>query len=141
MPEPIQIGQSVHIPAKAISIKAVRSSGPGGQNVNKVSSKIELRIDLDCIQGLSLEVFDRLRYLIRNRMDANGYWTITSSKTRDQLKNIDDARLKVVETISEAMDIPAIRQATRPTKGSRVRRMEDKRRVGEKKRGRGGNFE
>ncbi|MFZ1614719.1 MAG: alternative ribosome rescue aminoacyl-tRNA hydrolase ArfB [Holophaga sp.] len=138
MPEPIPIAAGVQVPAEAISVKAVRSGGPGGQNVNKVSSKIELRIQLEAIQGLTPEALVRLRHAVRNRLDGEGRWMIISEKTRDQAKNLEDARAKAVQVIAAAMVPPTPRHATRPTRGSKLRRLDDKRQAGEKKRQRGG---
>lgn len=138
MAEPIPIAAGVQVPAEAISVKAVRSGGPGGQNVNKVSSKIELRIQLEAIQGLTLEALVRLRHAVRNRLDGEGRWMIISEKTRDQAKNLEDARAKAVQVIAAAMVPPTPRHPTRPTRGSKLRRLDDKRQAGEKKRQRGG---
>jgi len=138
VPEPIPIAAGVQVPAEAISVKAVRSGGPGGQNVNKVSSKIELRIQLEAIQGLTPEALVRLRHTVRNRLDGEGRWMIISEKTRDQSKNLEDARAKAVQVIAAAMVPPTPRHATRPTRGSKLRRLDDKRQAGEKKRQRGG---
>ncbi|MBK8792264.1 MAG: aminoacyl-tRNA hydrolase [Holophaga sp.] len=132
------IAAGVQVPAEAISVKAVRSGGPGGQNVNKVSSKIELRIQLEAIQGLTPEALVRLRHAVRNRLDGEGRWMIISEKTRDQAKNLEDARAKAVQVIAAAMVPPTPRHATRPTRGSKLRRLDDKRQAGEKKRQRGG---
>ncbi|MCE1228591.1 MAG: aminoacyl-tRNA hydrolase [Firmicutes bacterium] len=141
MPDPIEIAPGIVVPAEALAVKAVRSGGPGGQNVNKVSSKIELRIRLEGIQGLTPEALDRLRHAVRNRLDAEGRWIILSDKTRDQLKNLEDARAKAVQTIAEALVPPVPRRATRPTKASKTRRLEGKRIAGEKKRMRRKDYE
>jgi ribosome-associated protein len=138
MAEPIRVNASVRVPAEALSVKAVRSGGPGGQNVNKVSSKIELRIQLEAIEGLAPDALERLRHAVRNRLDGEGRWMIISEKTRDQAKNLEDARAKAVQIIADALVPPVPRRATRPTKGSKTRRLDGKRMVSEKKRQRGG---
>jgi ribosome-associated protein len=138
MPDPIQVAASVRVPADAIAVKAVRSGGPGGQNVNKVSSKIELRIQLEAIEGLALDALERLRHAVRNRLDGEGRWMIISEKTRDQAKNLEDARAKAIQIIADALVPPVPRRPTRPTKGSKTRRLDGKRMAGEKKRQRGG---
>jgi len=138
VPDPIQISNGVVVPAEALTVKAVRSGGPGGQNVNKVSSKIELRIQLEAITGITPEALNRLRHAVRNRLDGDGRWMIISEKTRDQSKNLEDARAKAVHVIAEALIPPTPRHATRPTRGSKTRRLEAKRQVGDKKRQRGG---
>ena len=142
MADPIHLGAGVRVPAEAIRVKAVRSGGPGGQNVNKVSSKIELRIRLEAIEGLTPDALDRLRHAVRNRLDAEGQWMIISEKTRDQAKNLEDARAKAIQAIAEALVPPTPRHATRPTRASKTRRLEGKRMTSDKKRQRSGrNFE
>lgn len=138
MAEPIQVDASVRVPAEALSVKAVRSGGPGGQNVNKVSSKIELRIQLEAIEGLAPDALERLRHAVRNRLDGEGRWMIISEKTRDQAKNLEDARAKAVQVIADALVPPIPRRPTKPTKGSKTRRLDGKRLVSEKKRQRSG---
>ncbi len=138
MADPIQVDASVRVPAEALTVKAVRSGGPGGQNVNKVSSKIELRIHLDAIEGLTPGALERLRFAVRNRLDGEGRWMITSEKTRDQVKNLEDARAKAVQVIAAALVPPTPRRPTRPTFGSKTRRLEGKRLASEKKRQRSG---
>jgi len=103
MADPIQVDLTVRVPAEALTVKAVRSGGPGGQNVNKVSSKIELRIHLEAIEGLTPGALERLRYAVRNRLDGEGRWMITSEKTRDQAKNLEDARAKATLVIAAAL--------------------------------------
>lgn len=139
MAEPIDVASTVRVPADAIEVRAVRAGGPGGQNVNKVSSKIELRVDLSRVEGLEPDARGRLRALCHGRLDADGHLLVTSQKTRDQPKNLADARDKVRALIAQAMIRPVKRRATRPTRASVERRIEEKKKRGERKRWRKGD--
>jgi ribosome-associated protein len=128
VPEPILVPPDVIVPAEAISIRAVRASGPGGQNVNKVASKVELRIDIDSVRGLDEDARQRLRALCGRSLDAEGLLVVTSQRTRDQRLNIDDAYDKVRKLVARALERPRARRRTRPSRTSVERRLADKRR-------------
>jgi ribosome-associated protein len=129
----------VTIPAIDLAWSAVRASGPGGQNVNKVASKVELRFALATTTALDARTKMRLRTIARSRIDRDGVLLVTSQLTRDQQRNLDDARDKLAALVREALVEPTVRRATRPTLGSKRRRLDDKRRVGEKKASRRGD--
>jgi ribosome-associated protein len=124
----------VVIPARNLSWSSSRSSGPGGQNVNKVSSKVDLRFDVDQCSVLSPAVKQRLRARCRRRLDANGLLVLVSQATRDRERNLDDARERLAALIRAALVEPKTRKPTRPTRSSRERRLSDKKHTAERKR-------
>lgn len=137
MSEPIAVAPGIVVPAAAIAWRAVRSSGPGGQNVNKVASKVELRVDLGAVTGLSADARARLSAAAATRLDADGRLLLTSQRTRDQVRNLEDARDKVKRLVEAARHVPRKRRATRPTAGAKDRRVREKKETAERKRGRG----
>ena len=134
--ESLWISPSVSIPPSDLSWEASRSSGPGGQNVNKVASKVELRFNLPGTRALSAEVKERLAQLAATRLDADGWILIVSQLTRDQGRNLDDALDKLRQLIARALVRPTPRRPTRPTRASKERRLNEKRRHAERKQGR-----
>lgn len=136
MIEDLAVRPGVVVPRDAMSVRAVRSSGPGGQNVNKVSSKIELRVDLGRIRGLDPGATTRLRALCMGDLDAEGHLLVVSQRTRDQPRNLEDALEKVRSLVARALVRPRPRRATRPTRGSVERRIAEKKRRGQTKAGR-----
>lgn len=126
MLEPLVINALVTIPGEDLSWCAARSSGAGGQNVNKVASKVELRFDLPNCTVLAPAVKERLAPLVRNRLDAEGKVLIVSQRSRDQRFNLDDALEKLKELILQALIPPKPRRPTKPTRGSQERRLSSK---------------
>lgn len=136
MSEPISVTDGVRIPARALTLRTVRSSGPGGQNVNRVATKVDLRVDLDAVEGLTEPARRRLRALAGRRLDAQGRLRVTSQATRDQSRNLQDARQKVRRLVLAALPEPRLRRATRPSTVARETRLVTKKRRGDLKRGR-----
>jgi ribosome-associated protein len=123
----------MHIPPEQLEFTFVRSSGPGGQNVNKVASKAQLRWNPGKSGLLSPEVLERLETLYPSHFTKDGDLLITSQKTRDQLKNREDCLEKLQKMILKAITIPKPRIPTKPTKGAIRRRLEDKGKNAQKK--------
>jgi ribosome-associated protein len=134
--EAIRVGPHVTIPASALALRAVRSSGPGGQNVNKVASKVELRLDLARVEGLTDAQRQRLTALAAPRLDAEGRLLVTSQRTREQARNLEDAREKLRALVARALAEPRRRHPTRPTAAARAARRRVKARRAERKRAR-----
>jgi len=127
MAEAIRIARGIVVPEAAVEWRAVRSSGPGGQNVNKVASKVELRVDLAAVGGLSAPARARLAALAAARLDGEGRLLVTSQRTRDQHRNLEDAREKVRKLVERAMREPRPRRLTQPSRAATERRLRQKR--------------
>ena len=115
----------------------VRSSGPGGQNVNKVSSAVQLRFDARHSPALTNAVFLRLKPLAGRRMTRDGVIVITANRFRSQERNREDATDRLIDLIRKATVPPKHRRPTRPSRGAKQRRLDSKRRQGNMKKNRG----
>lgn len=129
----------ITIPGGELAIAFARSGGPGGQNVNKVSSKVELRWNPAESAALSPDERDWLLQRLRSRLTTDGTLIVTSTATRDQLKNRDDATSKLALIVRTALDRPKPRKATKPSRAVKRRRVADKRHRAEVKRSRRGD--
>ncbi len=112
----------------------IRASGPGGQNVNKVASAVQLRLALDDIAGLTAEVRTRLARLAGRRLTEDGVLVITARRFRTQERNRADALDRLVALVRRAAEPPAPRRPTRPTAASVARRLDEKSRRAVRKR-------
>ncbi|OGK85269.1 MAG: hypothetical protein A2X52_01590 [Candidatus Rokubacteria bacterium GWC2_70_16] len=128
MSNAIIVTDTVRIPPSALTVRAVRASGPGGQNVNKVATKIELRVVLAAVEGLIDAARARLRGLARHRLDAEGRLVVTSQATRNQARNLEDARARVAALVRAALVPPRRRVKTAPPASASRRRLTGKKR-------------
>jgi ribosome-associated protein len=135
----VVVGGRVTIPASELSLAFARSGGPGGQNVNKVASKVELRWNPTTTEALSLDDRAWLVDKLRNRLTGEGELIVTSTATRDQLKNRDDAASKLALIVRTALERPKPRKSTRPSRAAKRRRVADKRHHSVMKRNRRGS--
>ncbi len=117
---------AINIPDDELEESFVRASGPGGQNVNKVSSAVQLRFDAAASPSLPDDVKQRLLRLAGRKATADGVIVITANRFRDQPRNREDARARLDEMVAKACIRPIVRRATRPTLGSKQRRLAGK---------------
>jgi ribosome-associated protein len=129
------------IPAAELSERFSRSSGPGGQGVNTADTRVQLSFDVAASSSLSEYLRARVLERLADRL-VDGVVTVAASEHRTQLDNRRAARERLVEVLGEAVaPPPPKRRATRPTRGSKERRLNEKKRRGETKRGRQGRFD
>ena len=133
----LEIAPGVVIPASELSFAFVRASGPGGQNVNKVSSAVQLRFDLAGSGALSEPAKHRLRALAGRRVTDDGALLIIARNQRSQDHNRREALERLADLVRRALIAPKARKATKPTRASKERRLESKTRQQRTKQGRG----
>jgi ribosome-associated protein len=137
VPSTLRVNSQISIPRREIRFTFVRSSGPGGQNVNKVASKAVLRWSVTESAALPDSVRSRLMVHCARRMNDRGELVLSSQRSRDQSKNIDDCLNKLRDLIAAAAKVPKKRKKTRVPKGAREARLREKRASSEKKQRRG----
>ncbi len=122
----LKISDELSIPDAEIEFSAIRAPGPGGQNVNKVSSAIHLRFDIAQSAALSDDIKERLLALNDRRISKSGVVVIKSSRFRNQEKNKEDALRRLAELVRKAFEVPKPRKKTRPSRLAREKRLEEK---------------
>jgi ribosome-associated protein len=138
---PIDISEQVAIPDEELEWKFIRSSGPGGQNVNKVSSAVQLRFLLPRNTSISAPAKNRLRRMAGQRLVDDGSILITARDERSQEQNRRAALGRLADLVRAALIEPKIRRKTRPTRASKERRIDSKKRRSSIKRERGGGWD
>lgn len=128
---PISLGRRV--PGEALEVRTSRASGPGGQHVNKTDSKVTLELHLDRLAGWSDRDLARLRERLKSRLTTDGRLLVQADGHRRQQRNLEEARRRLAALLEAALFVPKTRHATAPSKGAKRRRLDDKRRTGEKK--------
>ncbi len=116
---------SLGVPEAALQLRMIRSSGPGGQNVNKVSTAIQLSCDVRACH-LNEAARVRLKTLAGRRMSSDDVLSLTAQRLRTQEQNRRDALERLLELITQARIVPKLRRATKPTRASKLRRLEGK---------------
>ena len=132
----VPVTPSLAIPRAELDVKATRAGGPGGQHVNTSSTRIELRWNVRTSQALDDALRERLLGRLANRLDADGAVRVVASEYRSQRQNRDAAEARLAALVRSATIVPKRRKPTKPTRASVARRMEGKRRQGEKKQAR-----
>lgn len=129
----LEVTARIQIPDDEFHWSYARSGGPGGQNVNKVASKAILHWNVQTTATLPPDVKQRLVAQQHTRINAEGELVLSSEKYRDQPRNIEDCLAKLRDLILQAVHVPKKRRATKPTRGSRERRLDSKRKQSARK--------
>src|SRR5687768_9497098 len=128
--------EDIDLPEEALSEAFLAATGPGGQNVNKVATAVQLRVDLSKL-GLAEEPLQRLRKLAGSRLTASDEILISARRFRTQDANREDARRRLAEMVALAHIVKPKRRATRPSRAAKARRIDSKKQRGAVKQGRG----
>ena len=136
MAEDLPITDHIRVPGQELKITTCRSSGPGGQHVNTTDSRVRLQFNLAQTRSLPEGLKQRLLQVLSSRLTKEGVLSITSDRYRSQQRNLEDARQRFVSLILQHLHPPKVRRATKPSRGAQRRRIEQKKRRSDVKRGR-----
>ena len=139
--EPLRINSRLIIPARELHVSFARAGGPGGQKVNRTASQVQLRFSLAESACLGERRQSTLMRALKSRLTSSGELLIKAKSHREQNRNLEEARERLASLIREALRPQKTRKATKPTKGSKLRRLEGKRRQGRRKQERRARFD
>ena len=135
----LRVNARLAIPRAELGVRATRASGAGGQHVNKTSTRVEITWNVTASQALSDEDRARLITRLASRLSDDGELRVVASDTRSQLQNRDLAETRLADMVRRALVIPRVRRKTRPSRAAKQARLDDKRKLSEKKRVRRSN--
>jgi len=130
----ITLTRNRKVPKEAVSVSFIRSSGPGGQNVNKVATKVQMSVDISYLEAiLSMREFAQLKIKLKTRIDQRGNFCLTCDETRTQKRNLETAFKRCEFLIKDAIKLPKRRKKTKPSRSSIERRLQEKKKQSAKK--------
>lgn len=138
---PLRVNAGLVLPSDDLRIQFARSGGPGGQNVNKVETKVVLRFSIPRSRALEERHRERLRIVLASRITTSGEIIVRADRFRDRARNIEDARERLAALLERALIVPKVRRPSRPSRGSVARRLDSKRKRSITKRERGEGYE
>lgn len=134
LPDEIRVTERVAVPSSEIDLSYARSSGPGGQHVNRTASKVHLRWNLRSSAAIDERDREWLEVRLRTKLTTDGDLIVSSERHRDQSRNVSDAVERFATMLREALKRPKRRKKTRPSRSARERRLKDKKRRSDQKR-------
>ena len=137
--DPLRINNRLSLSPDEVEVRTSRSSGPGGQRLNKVETRVELRVDLHAWEALGEARRTKLLERLESRLTKDGVLIVVNQEYRERLRNLEAARARLATLIREALVDPKTRRKTKPTKGSQRRRLDGKRKRSQIKRWRSGD--
>lgn len=138
---PLRVNASLVLPSNELRVEFARSGGPGGQNVNKVETKVVLRFSIPRSRALEERGRQRLLDVLASRLTTSGEVLVRADRFRDRARNLADARERLAALLAGALIVPKTRRPSRPSRGSVTRRLDSKHKRSITKRERGGGYE